>query len=196
MESENSNLKKIIKSDDFLKNENQDNLEIINLNDVENFSSLMDSMGKISCKGKTSGLNFIYKDVEYNLTGYVSCPSTYNEVACYFRVNHIFVHNDSLYTKIGPKKSKVPIENLGEYLESLISNPNKYRSDENKLKTAIITLNIDDEYPISITKKVLSRIYNEFNKIEKQHEEGFLEYHILYEGYNFLDIPPPPPPTK
>lgn len=124
--SENSTLKKVVKPADYLKNERQDNLEMIDLDDIENFSSLIDRMGTVTCKEKASALNFNYNDVEYNLMGYVGCLTTIYGASCYFRVNRIYVHNDSLYMKIGPDQTKVLIQNSGEYTDSLISKPYNY----------------------------------------------------------------------
>ena len=129
------------------------------------------------------------------MTGFVDCPNS-RDISCYFRVHHIYVQNDSLYTKIGKDKVLEPIEELGNYLDELIQKPFSFKDNNKEVKTAIITLNIDDDYPIDMCKKVLSRIYMEFKKIENINGKDFFKYHILYKGHNFVKYPPPPPPPK
>ncbi|MDO1502279.1 hypothetical protein Q2T40_19260 [Winogradskyella maritima] len=167
----------------------------IQLDSIKNFSTLIDRMGELSCDRKISGLSFVYDKTEYNLIGSVPCPIS-ADILCYFRVNHIFIKNDSLYTSRGKTKVKQPIEYLGKYIDDLIQKTYTHHYKEDKMKTAIINLNIEDQYPISTTKKVLSEIYNEFNRIALEKGEDYFKYHILFEKFVFLNIPPPPPPPS
>jgi len=168
--------KNIVRSSNYSQLIDNGDFEIVKLDNIENYSALLDKMGEIDCIGKTPLLKFEYSNINYELTG--------------------FFNNDSIYTQLGAEKVKKPIDNLGKYIETIISKPHNYKTNENKLKRGLVSLSIDKKYSISMTKKVLAHIANEFKKINDHRGKDFFEYRILYEPIDFLSIPPPPPPPK
>ena len=179
-------------SQDFKKFKTQDELVLIDLDSIENFSELRKEMGKIACARKVSGIKFNFKKTNYHMTGFAYCPT--NGIGCYFGRNILIIKNDTLLTDFKNRKNNRTIENLKTELDSLISKPYNFQHDKNQLRPALIHLFIEDKYPISKTKKVLKEIAEQFESINSKNGPNYFQYHILFEDKTFFTVPPPPPP--
>ena len=176
-------------SQDFKKIKSQNELVIIDLDSIENFSALRKEMGKIACTHKTTGLKFNFMKTNYHITGFAECPMSVS--GCYFFRNVLIIKNDSIIIDKGNRK---PIENLKNEIDSIISKPFNFQHDKDIIKPALIYLYIDDKYPISMTKKVLKEIAEQFKNINSANNPDFFQYNILFESMDFFISPPPPPP--
>ena len=185
---------KAIESDRFKDLKNENNFEIINLDSLNNFKDLNSKMGELACLNKKSGIKFSYEKRDYYLTAFSECPTSM-EVACYFRINDISIKNDSI-SSISFDKVKLPIEDLGEQLSKIISNPYNYEFNKDIMKPALIHLYIDEKRSINTTKKVLKEIIDQFEKLNSTKTPDFFKYQILIEGFDRANIPPPPPPPE
>ena len=181
-----------IYSSDFQKFEIQKNFEVINLDSISDFKELRNQMGKLTCEEKITGMKFTYNDKKYYLTGFAECP-TFGGVACYFRRNTIIIKNDSIITGSYNDK-KISIEKLEHELNEIISKPINYQYNKEILKPALIYLYIDKEEDISITKKVLKEIIEQFQKVNSNQKTNFFEFNILFKSFDISNITPPPPP--
>lgn len=164
-------------------------LSDIELNSVENFAQLYEIMERNACAEKASVLKFKHSGKNYNIIGFVECPET-NGVACYFRVNHIEINGDSL---IYNYDVVLPVEDLDDALEDLMSNPYNYKFQSTSLKPAIIWFHGDKDQSIEQTRELLIRITAEFDKVNKLEKEKF-PYYINFLPHKYQRIPPPPPP--
>lgn len=173
-----------------LKLENK--LEVVNLDSVSNYDELVKKMSQIFCEGKVAGLQFQLNKITYYMTGYSGCP-TDEVVSCFFRRNFLTIRNDSLIFR--ERKSK-PIEYLKTELNAIMSETYTYQFDEDKVKPALIYLYVEDNYPITTTKKVLKEIVEQFDTINKLNTPDFFKYDILFNNYDMSNIPPPPPPAE
>jgi len=182
-------------SQDFQKLKVKEGFEIISIDSIDNFAELRKEMGELTCEGKISGLKFDYEGRDYHLTGISRCPKS-GETGCYFRKNVFNIRNDSLVFGLGDKQYSKPIEYLKSELETIVATPYKYKSNEDKLKTALIHLYIKKEQPITTTKKVLKEIVEQFAKLNTVDNPEYFEYIILFESFDISSIPPPPPPKK
>jgi len=188
-------LEKEVSSKGFIKYKNDDNLKIIELDSFKNFSELRGKMGRLACDGKVSGIKFRYKNRTYYSIGFSECPE-FNGVADYFRRNLIIIKNDSLITTLKNRTKQEPIENLQAELKKIVSSNSNFQYDKKILKPALIHLYIEDKYPISTTKKVLKEIIEQFKNINSGEELDYFKYSILFEGGEYLIIPPPPQETN
>ena len=181
----------------YLKFQNNADLVNINLDSLDNYSSLLEVMENLSCDDKISALTFNSNRKKYFLTGFAECPKP-NTVVDYFHRNYMYVVNDSiLRIKDNSRKIKrIPIIKFDKYLEDLIESPEAYNYKKTKLKPALIRIFIDDRYSISRTKKNLQIIAEGFKKINSNKNKNLFEYNILFDFGDFsgLIIPPPPPP--
>ncbi len=184
-----------IYTQDFLKYKDENQLELIDLDSLENFSELITLMEKVDCDKKVSGLTFKTQGINYNLTGFSGCPNS-NVVACYFGVKTIIIKNDSIVVDSGNRNEKISIENLEKILVDIISKPYNYQYDKEHIKPALIYLNIDNKYPISTTKKVFKEIVEQFQRINILYKTDFFKFTILLKRYDISRIPPPPPPPN
>lgn len=182
-----------IYSQEFLKLQSENDIGIINLDSVTNFSELRTKMGKLTCKGKVSGLRFELNNTTYNLTGFSDCLTS-GEIGCYFRRNFLTIRNDSLILGYGKEKEKKPISYLKTELNNIIAKPHNFIYDENKVKPALIHFYVEDKYPIITTKTVLKEIAEQFSELNSKNDSDFFKYNIHFEGYDISSIPPPPPP--
>ena len=182
-------------SQDYLELKKDNKLEIIDLDSVHNYKNLISRMSKIACKDKLSGLKISFKDTIYNIIGYTNCPED-NTIGCYFRRNFITIQNDSLILERSNKGRKEPIGYLKTMIDSIISKPHNYISNEDKLKPALIQFNVEEKYPINTTKKVLREIATRFQAVVKTDNPDFFSYSILFVNYDISKIPPPPPPPS
>ena len=190
-EQEKSEIQKIY-TVNYRELQNEEDPEIIDIDAVQNFKELTEKMGELSCERKIPGLNFIYEEKEYFLTGFSGCPTS-NETACYFRRNSIIIKNDSIITNLF-KNEKLTIEDLEIELNEIISKSSNYRYNEQILNPGLIYLYIDENRDIATTKKVLKEIVETFQKINLNQKAGFFEYDFLFEDFDRTKIPPPPPP--
>jgi hypothetical protein len=174
----------------FAKYQEENKLRLVDLDSVKSYGELISIMKNINCEGEIPGLKVVIKDVVYNLTGWAGCPNS-NEVSCYFRVNHIMIKNDSIVTD---RKNKLPVEQLDEVLREIISQPYTFQFDSDNVRPALISLYVEDKYPISVTKKVLKEIAVEFEKLATANNPDFFTYNILFRSFDYINIPPPPPP--
>lgn len=179
-------------SQDFKKLRVDNEIGIVDLDSVSNFSELRKKMGQLTCEGKFPGLRFKSNDTIYHLTGSADCPTS-AEISCYFRRNLLFIRNDSLVIKFGKNKKKEPIGYLKTELNEIVSKPYNFQRNENKLKPALIHFYVDDKYPISTTKRALKEIVKQFTEINTKNSSDYFKYNILFEGYDISNIPPPPP---
>ncbi len=182
-------------SNNYISSKSKNNIGVINLDTVENFSELSKAMGKLSCDKRISGLRFELNDSIYNLIGYSDCPN-HGEIGCFFTPNILKIRNDSLILGYGKEKSSKPISYLKQELNNIIDNPNNYQVNKNKLKPAVIYLYVDDKYPISTTKEVLKEITKEFLFINNSKHSEYFKYTVLFTGYDITKIPPPPLPPS
>ncbi len=182
-------------SQDFNKLRVDNEIGIIDLDSVSNFSELRKKMGQLTCEGKLPGLRFKSNDTIYHLTGYADCPTS-GEISCYFRRNLLFVRNDSLVLKFGKNKKKEQIEYLKTELNEIMSKSYTFQRNENKLKPALIHFYVEDKYPISTTKRALKEIVKRFAEINTENSFDYFKYDILFEGYDLTSMRPPPPPPK
>ena len=180
-------------SQDFLKFQSENNIEIINLDSITNFSELRTQMGQITCEGKVSGLRFELRDTIYNITGFSDCPNS-GEIGCYFRRNLMSIRNDSLIIGYGKDKNKKPISYLKTALNNIMAKTYNFQYNENKVKPALIYFYVEDKYPISTTKRVLKEIAEQFSTINSKNGTDYFKYNILFESFDITKIPPPPPP--
>ena len=180
-------------SQDFLKFQSENDIAIINLDSIMNFSELRTEMGKITCEGKVSGLRFKLNDTSYNVIGFSDCPNS-SEIGCYFRRNLLTIRNDSLILGYGKEKEKKPISYLKTELNNIMAKPHNFIYDETKVKPALIHFYVEDKYPISTTITVLKEIAEQFSALNAKNDSDFFKYNILFEGYDISSIPPPPPP--
>ncbi|MEL4308161.1 hypothetical protein [Joostella sp. CR20] len=188
------NLKELY-SQDFIKLQSENDIEIINLDSVTSFSELRNKMGQITCEGKVSGLRFELKDTIYNITGFSDCPSS-RVIGCYFRRNLLYVRNDSLLIENGKSKKRKPIAFLKTELNEIMSKTYNFQHNEDKLKPALIHFYVEDKYPIETTKRALKEIARQFKEINSQNDSDYFKYKILFEGFDITNIPPPPPPPE
>jgi transcriptional antiterminator Rof (Rho-off) len=182
-------------SQDFLKFQSENDIEIINLDSITNFSKLKTQMGQITCEGKVSGLRFEFRDTIYNITGFSDCPSS-GEIGCYFRRNVISIRNDSLIIGYGKDQNEKPISYLKTELNNIMAKAYNFQYNENKVKPALIYFYVEDKYPISTTKRVLKEIAEQFSTINSKNGTDYFKYNILFESFDITKIPPPPPPPK
>lgn len=161
----------------------------IDLHSVENYAQLYVKMEKNACENKTSVVKFPHGDKDYNIAGFVECPDL-AITNCFFRVNHINISGDSLVYEYD---TKLPVENLDDALNDLMSNPYNYKYQSTSLKSAIIWFHGDKDQPVGETRELLIRITEEFDKINKL-EKGKFPYYINFLPYKYKKIPPPPPP--
>ena len=181
-------------SQDFKKFKTQNELELIDLDSVENFSELRKEMGKIACKGKVSGLKFNFNKTNYYITGFANCPN--DVIGCYFGRNTLIIENDTILTDFRNRENNSTIENLKIELDSIISTTYNFQYKKDILRPALIYLYIDDKYPISKTKKVLKEIAEQFKSINSNNKPDYFQYNILFETRSFFAVPPPPPPPQ
>lgn len=184
-------------SQDFKKFQIDNKIGIIDLDSVSNFSELRKKMGELTCEGKVSGLRFGLNDTIYHLTGFADCPTS-GKIRCYFRRNLLFIINDSLVLEFGKNKKKEPIEYLKKELNEIMSKEYAFQYKENKLKPALIHFYVEDKYPISTTKRVLKKIFKQFERINSKNSPDYFKYHILFKENDItrIKIPPPPPPKS
>ena len=178
-------------SQDFKKFKLQNELVIIDLDSIENFSELREKMGDIACARKASGIKFNFEKTNYHITGFAECPTSVG--GCYFRKNILMIKNDSIIIDF---KNRRPIENLRSEIDSIISRSYSFQYNKDILEPALIHLYIDDKYPISMTKKVLKEIAEQFENINSSNKPDYFEYDILFESKYFFIVPPPPPPPQ
>ncbi|MFI2744142.1 hypothetical protein ACG2LH_15520 [Zhouia sp. PK063] len=186
-EEENISLPRTIKSTYFKTIEGDEKLKILSLDDFKNFKDLVSEMTKIVHRGEIAGILFKANNTEYKLTGYP------NAGGCYFRRTFIDIENDSLVSFENGELKEKSIHYLRNELESIMSKPYNFVYKQNKVKSAVIFLHIDDRYDIEMTKVVLKEILDNFNEINKANGEGFYEYFISFNSFPFPRIPPPPP---
>jgi len=179
-------------SQDFLKYQSENDIEIINLDSVANFSELRTKMQQISCEGKVSGIRFELNDTRYHITGFSDCPTS-GKIGCYFRRNFLSIRNDSLIIGYGKYKKKKPINYLKTELNNIMSFPHNFQYNEDKVKPALIHFYVEDKYPISITKTVLKEIAEQFAALNSKSNLDYFKYSILFESVDVSSIPPPPP---
>lgn len=178
----------------FLELKKEPNFETIEIDSLQNFGAVIKNMEILTCAGKSFGLTFTENDTIYQLTGSSGCPDD-TSIPCYFRVNELIIKNDSLKNYSGDWDKIIPIQNLSAELKKIVDNEFSFRWDTNVLKPTMISLYIDDKFPIEKTKAVLKTITQEFNNINAAHgDKNYLPYFILFENYSCLDIPAPPPP--
>jgi hypothetical protein len=180
-------------SQDFKKSQVDNEIRIVDLDSVKNFSELRKKMGELTCEGKVSGLRFELNDTRYHVTGFSDCPTS-GEIGCYFRRNFLTIRNDSLILGHGKEKEKKPISYLKTELNNIMAKPHNFKYNENKVKPALIHFYVEDKYQISKTKTVLKEIAEQFSALNSQNDSEFFKYNILFEGYDISNIPPPPPP--
>jgi len=179
-------------SQDFKKLKTQNELVVIDLDSIENFSELRKVMRKITCKGKACGLKFNFNKTNYHITGFAHCPT--NGTNCYFGRNILIINNDTLLTDFRNRENNRTIESLKSELDSITSKVYNFQHNKDILKPALIYLYIDDKYPISNTKKVLKEIAEQFKNINSTNKLDYFQYNILFESEDFFNVPPPPPP--
>ena len=182
-------------SQDFKKFQIDNEIGIVNLDSVSNFSELRKKMSELTCQGKVSGLMFESTDTRYFITGFSDCPTS-GEIGCYFRRNFLRIRNDSLILGYGKEKEIKPISYLKTELNNIIAKPHNFKYNENKVKPALIHFYVEDKYPISKAKTVLKEIVEQFSALNSKNDSDFFKYNILFEGYDISSIPPPPPPPK
>lgn len=185
-------------SQDFKNSKADNTIKIINLDSVTNFSELITRMEELTCKQEVSGLKFELNDTIYHLTGYADCPTS-NSVGCYLRRNVLYIKNDSLVINSGESKEQKQIKYLKTELNKIMAKTYTYQYNENKLKPALISLYVEDKYPILTTKKVLKEITKQFAKINFKNNPDFFKYHILFKTYDatdILELPIPMPPPQ
>lgn len=180
-------------SNSFISSKTKNNIGMINLDTVESFSELRKAMGKLTCEKRISGLRFEINDSIYNLIGYSDCPIS-GEIGCHFTPNILNIRNDSLILGHGKEKYSKPISYLKQELNNIIESPYRYYFNEERLKPAVIYFYVDDKQPMSVTKKVLKEIVEEFLLINNSKSTSYFEYSILFIGYDITKLPPPPPP--
>jgi hypothetical protein len=177
-------------SQDFKKFQVDNEIGIIDLDSVKNFSELRKKMGELTCEGKISGLKFELNDTRYYITGFSDCPTS-GEIGCYFRRNLFTIKNDSLI--LGYGKEKKSISYLKTELNNIMEKPHNFKYNENKVKPALIHFYVEDKYPISKTKTVLKEIAEQFSALNSKNDSEFFKYNVLFEGHDISNIPPPPP---
>ena len=195
---ESYDVKTKIYSVDYEKYRNRNELKTIDLDSIENYSVLRFEMGRIACDDKVSGLKIKSKTTEYYVIGFVACPE-YDMVNCYFRRNNISIVNDSIINSWSDTDKSIPIENLRLELDTIMSKSYNFQYGKDSLKPALIRLYMEDESSMAETKRVLSEIALQFEKIKSDKGPAYFQYQILFENINFFDFeirPPPPPPKK
>lgn len=180
-------------SDKFLEFQVDPDFEIINLENISNFSTLIDRMQTLSCEDKYTGITYQFNDTIYHQYGYVECPTS-GIISCFFNRNTIHIKNDSLKNYRASLDSFHPINSLAHQLNTM-KHVDYYDSvGEPVLKQILIYLSIEDHYPISKTKEVLAEIEKQFTKANKEKSDNYYRYMIFFEKVSFPDIQPPPPP--
>ncbi len=182
-------------SQDFVKFQSENEIGIVDLDSLTNFSELRKKMEQLTCEGKVSGLRFELNDTIYHITGFSNCPTS-GEIGCYFRRNILSIRNDSLIIGYGKDKDIMPISHLKTELNNIMAKTYNFQYNENKVKPALIYLYVEDKYPISTTKRVLKEIAEKFSIINSKNNPEYFKYNILFEGFDITNIPPPPPPPK
>ena len=180
-------------SQDFKKYQGDNEIGIVDLDSVSNFSELRKKMGELTCEGKLPGLRFKSNDTIYHLTGFADYPTS-GEIGCYFRRNLLFIRNDSLVLEFGKNRKKEPIGYLKTELNEIMSKTHTFQHKENKLKPALIHFYVEDKYPMSTTKRALKEIVKQFAEINTENSSDYFKYSILFEGYDITNMPPPPKP--
>ena len=180
-------------SDKFLEFQGDPDFEVINLENISNFSTLIDRMQTLSCEDKYTGITYQFNDTIYHQYGYVECPTS-GIISCFFNRNTIHIKNDSLKNYRASLNSFYPINSLAHQLNTM-KHVDYYDSvGEPVLKQILIYLSIEDHYPISKTKEVLAEIEKQFTKANKEKSDNYYRYMIFFEKVSFPDIQPPPPP--
>ncbi len=160
-------------SENFLEAKTSNELEIININDFVNFSSLLKKMYQIAKTDKISGLEFNVNDTIFHITAYPEMG------ACYFRRNFIYVYNDSIS---GPfDDNKTSIKQLKTKLSNFINNPNAYKYNSENLKPAIVKIYIEDTQPMSVIKMVLKEFAICFNTLNTGNNHNFFKYYLVFD---------------
>lgn len=165
--------------------------EEIHIDSVNNYAQLYKRMEKSTCAGKAPVVKFEHNGQSYNIIGYVGCPEA-SVVACYFRVNHIYITSNSI---VYDYDKKIPVESLDDALSDLSSDPYKYEFNSTSLKKAVIWFYVDEIEPIKVTKELLIKITGEFEKINKKEKDKF-PYYINFLNRQYNHNPPPPPPPS
>lgn len=182
-------------SDAYLETQMQANFALVSLDSLPNFGALLKKMEKLSCRGKSIGLEFTENDTLYKLMGWKDCP-TDGVISCHFRRNIVMIKNDSLKNLSGDWDKMVHIGQLNEEIKNISLKEYHFQYNKEVLKPALIYLYIEDRFSISKTKEVLKEIICEFKKINSERGMGYFRYNVIFEGFSILDIPPPPPPPE
>ncbi|WP_291865077.1 hypothetical protein [Maribacter sp.] len=194
-ENEHSEHKKTnteISSNSYLENFQQPDFVNIKIDSFKNFGELVKKMQELSCAKKSIGLNFNQNDTIFKLTGWADCPNS-GINSCYFNRNTMVIKNDSVKNYSGDFDKLKHIKNLGNEISKISTINYHFQYNKNILRPAIIHLYIENSYPIAKTKEVLKQVVKEFKKVNYENEKNFFRYNIIFESYNLLNIPPPPP---
>lgn len=180
-------------SDKFLELQGNPLFEVINIDKVSNFSSLIEKIQALSCENKYPGITYHLNDTIYYQYGYSEC-STSNVTSCFINLNSIHIKNDSLKNYRVSLDRSYSIKSLADQLKTMKHVDYFDSGGKPVLKQVLVHLNIEDHYPISKTKEVLAEIEKQFTKANLEMGENYYRYMIYFEDISFSDIPPPPPP--
>ena len=164
-------------------------LTIINLDSLENFNDLIESLDFIVCDYKTPVIHFESNKSEYNLIPMFAC-SKRAPIGCYKERNVITIDTDSIIVNYFRKTS---IDSLRQILRKHIVNEKKEFDFSDSPNRAFSILHVDNSFDIKKTKDILIKMAEEFNKINKDFNDS-LSFHIRFDKTIFkpLKIPPPP----
>lgn len=178
----------------FLEYQKEPNFEAVNIDMLKNLGEMISRLEQLACQEKYTGIELTQNDTIYKLMGWTGCPDDAT-ISCYFRVNRIYIKNDSLQSLSHNRDSMLPIRELRNEIEKVTKKEFSFRWNENILKTAIIEVFVDDKFPIEKTKEILKEITKVFKKINTENGKDYFEYQINFTGSSWLDVPPPPPPA-
>ncbi|WP_349352660.1 MULTISPECIES: hypothetical protein [unclassified Flagellimonas] len=182
-------------SDKFLEFQGDPDFEVINLENVANFNTLIDRMQTLSCKNKYTGITYQFNDTIYNQYGYTECPTS-GVISCFMNSNQIHIKNDSLRNYRISSDKFYSIESLTDQLKTMNAVDYYDSGGKTVLKQILIFLHIEEHYPISKTKEVLAEIQKQFDKANETMGNKYYRHLIFFEKYDYTDIPPPPPPPE
>src|SRR6056297_2228993 len=166
-------------SNQFLEYQGEPDFEVINLENVPNFNTLIDRMQTLSCEDKYTGIVYQFNDTIYHQYAYVECPTS-DVISCFLNRNTIHIKNDSLVNYRGFIDRLHPINSLADQL-NLMKHVDYYDSvGKPILKQVLIYLNIENHYPISKTKEVLAEIEKQFTKANKEKGDNYYRYMIFF----------------
>ena len=169
---------------DYITSQVKDNFTVTNIDSLSNFSELNNKINEIKCSNRIPGLTFSVDRSNYNLVGCLDCAQSKFK-SCKGASDFIFIQNDSIIIDLATER-KIHISELGKALEEINNGKYKYRITDRPDLPIIINLNVDDEFPIAMTKDILKVIFDEFEQTSQRYNATEYDYEIHFEPYDVL----------